>query len=720
MASTTPHHRLYFLDNLRWIMIARVVLFHVGAGYSGLAEFYVETQAGGVVAVMRHVLAAMPGMDVLFFIAGYFALPSLIRRGHGGFVGAKLYRLGIPYLLCVVFLGPLMPFLGFYSQSFRALASDSYGEFWSTMLADGVRLELADAAFTTNAQLHPMHFWFLSELLLFLFLFALAHAAWRRWRPAERATAAATPPAGQRAERVSGKSLLIAAAAMAAVQVPTFLFELRGGLFLGIVQVQPMSWFHHGAFFGLGIYAQSQGWFTRLAPAGWRAFGLLLAAMAVLGAVGFGLYQALGEEMPRFAIAIFGPLGATIASLWFLVIVVGITHRYMNRASTITAQLTQASYPTYLIHYPLILVFRLFLLTIDLPTPVKAIIVFTLTASTSVFVGLYLMRARPRLAALSLVGLHVLVVGLGLPRTSWSHLLLDRVGELQAVVPAQRPSLVAQFDDGQEEEMSFGPSPSPDVHVRWAADRLYATSQAQGLFTVDDEGLTTQLNGDVELGALTPTPWGFWAIDRATRDIVRIDAEGRVEGSLIDSSNTPGPPWYLAATGRDGGLFFSAGEGDSSGVYFIDAGGSPRQVASLPEARGLGLSDDRRTLYAVAAGDVNVWAFDVGAGGELSNQRPVAELFRGDGRYGRADLERSADAGPEDLAVDAGGRLFVASRMGLQVFSAAGRLLGVVDFPDVPLQWDGVHPLSVTFRRPDMSTLYVSCGSQVFSLQTVR
>ena len=123
--------RLLFLDNLRWIMIARVILFHTGAAYCGLAEFYHETQAGGFMAILRHVVQALPGMSVLFFVAGYFALPSLIHRGTTGFVRGKLYRLGIPYLLCVFFLAPLMPYMGFYSQSFAGLSTDSYWNFWS-------------------------------------------------------------------------------------------------------------------------------------------------------------------------------------------------------------------------------------------------------------------------------------------------------------------------------------------------------------------------------------------------------------------------------------------------------------------------------------------------------------------------------------------------------------------------------------------------------------
>ena len=98
--------------------------------------------------------------------------------------------------------------------------------------------------------------------------------------------------------------------------------------------------------------------------------------------------------------------------------------------------------------------------------------------------------------------------------------------------------------------------------------------------------------------------------------------------------------------------------------------------------------------------------------------RAFAELFRGDGRYGRDDLERSVDPAPEGMAADRNGGLYITSRSGLQVFSPEGQLLGVVNFPDVPLTFTGYPPLSCAFGGPEMSTLYVTCWQAVFALDT--
>ena len=58
MSADTGRARLYFLDNVRWIMIARVAVFHVAVGYSALPEYYYETQAGGAIAIVLNIVQA--------------------------------------------------------------------------------------------------------------------------------------------------------------------------------------------------------------------------------------------------------------------------------------------------------------------------------------------------------------------------------------------------------------------------------------------------------------------------------------------------------------------------------------------------------------------------------------------------------------------------------------------------------------------------------------
>jgi len=129
---------------------------------------------------------------------------------------------------------------------------------------------------------------------------------------------------------------------------------------------------------------------------------------------------------------------------------------------------------------------------------------------------------------------------------------------------------------------------------------------------------------------------------------------------------------------KSGGVYFPAG-----GAYYVNPAG---QVTSLGEnlrTNGIMLSPDEKTLY-VTNGGVIV-AFDRESDGTLKNRRDFAKLEAG----GNGD----------GMAIDAAGRLYVTSAPGVQVFSPAGKYLGVIPAPR--------NVISVAFSGPDKKTLYV-------------
>ena len=81
--------RLLFLDNLRYVIVLYILFFHVSAGYSGWPEYFQETQTGGFFQMVRGIIYFIPRIPLLFFVAGYFALPSLEGRGGVDFLKRK-------------------------------------------------------------------------------------------------------------------------------------------------------------------------------------------------------------------------------------------------------------------------------------------------------------------------------------------------------------------------------------------------------------------------------------------------------------------------------------------------------------------------------------------------------------------------------------------------------------------------------------------------------
>ena len=107
----------------------------------------------------------------------------------------------------------------------------------------------------------------------------------------------------------------------------------------------------------------------------------------------------------------------------FLVIALGLTHRYINRPSALNARLTENSYIVFLIHYPLLLLIRLMSLTWDVDTWMKFAIALVLTIAGSYALSRYLIKPAGRRRA-DRCSHRPSIWGKAADRDS--HLLLDR------------------------------------------------------------------------------------------------------------------------------------------------------------------------------------------------------------------------------------------------------------------------------------------------------
>jgi fucose 4-O-acetylase-like acetyltransferase len=119
-ATEKKPNRIYWMDNLRAIIIFLVVLYHVGGVYeaAGLwSSFWIVDDSAtiswvGILGIAFDILI----MPTMFFIAGYLTPISLERKGAGGFVTSKLKRLMLPWLLAVLTLIPLYKVIFLYSR----------------------------------------------------------------------------------------------------------------------------------------------------------------------------------------------------------------------------------------------------------------------------------------------------------------------------------------------------------------------------------------------------------------------------------------------------------------------------------------------------------------------------------------------------------------------------------------------------------------------------
>ena len=119
---------------------------------------------------------------------------------------------------------------------------------------------------------------------------------------------------------------------------------------------------------------------------------------------------------------------------------------------------------------------------------------------------------------------------------------------------------------------------------------------------------------------------------------------------------------------------------------------------------GIGLTPDQSQLVVDDTRGVNFWIYQINADGTLSHGAPFYTA-----QLNPMDHESGADG----LCMDADGRLYVATRLGLQVFDQAGRVNGIINKPadaKARNQWLS----NVTFAGKDLTDLYITCGDKVY------
>ena len=104
--------REFYVDRLRSVMVALVILHHAAITYGAIGGwFWREVEPSGSPSSVLLMLFCTTNqayfMGFFFLLAGYFTPASLERKGYARFIGDRFLRLGVPLLAFILILGPL-------------------------------------------------------------------------------------------------------------------------------------------------------------------------------------------------------------------------------------------------------------------------------------------------------------------------------------------------------------------------------------------------------------------------------------------------------------------------------------------------------------------------------------------------------------------------------------------------------------------------------------
>ena len=377
---TWASNRQIYLDNLKVLLIAGIIAGHGLVSYAALEVWsYADVREVTLSPVTEGVLFSLLApfglfmIPLLFLVAGLLTPPSVERKGPGTYARDRLMRLGIPFVLFVGLIWPVLLY-----ALYRPLGN-APGSYWAEFVG------------TVDESLDTGYFWFVGDLLIF----SLGYAGWvrlRRGRPHRL-------PSGD----VRIGHLLVLAAAVATA---TFLVRL-GFPFESerYVDLNLYEWPASIALFGLGVVASRKGWLPAV-PARLQAqsrtvsllavgaFGVLIAVGFILGGVGEETWAG-GWHWDALAFAAFESTLAVFGPVWML----GVAQRRLNQAFRwASPSIGRSAYGAFMLQGLVLIGLAVVLRPLPVPGEAKALIVATGGVAGSFALAWLLIRRVPVVA----------------------------------------------------------------------------------------------------------------------------------------------------------------------------------------------------------------------------------------------------------------------------------------------------------------------------------
>ncbi len=188
----------------------------------------------------------------------------------------------------------------------------------------------------------------------------------------------------------------------------------------------------------------------------------------------------------------------------------------------------------------------------------------------------------------------------------------------------------------------------------------------------------------------------LYAVATSSSQVLAYDADG--QGKVI----ADGIRGNDLVVRNDGALFVTEPSFltlQPSKVWYISPEGKKRVVDSgLKYANGVTLSPDQSLLYVAEYRSHWVYSYQVQPDGSLAHKQKFYRLHVPD---------NSDDSGADGMRVDRDGRLYVATRMGIQVCDQAGRVNCIIPTPIGKVA-------NLCFGGEHFDVLYATCGEAVF------
>jgi sugar lactone lactonase YvrE/enterochelin esterase-like enzyme len=215
-------------------------------------------------------------------------------------------------------------------------------------------------------------------------------------------------------------------------------------------------------------------------------------------------------------------------------------------------------------------------------------------------------------------------------------------------------------------------------------------------YKIDLDGKVSEFLADSKRGNVQMFgPDGrLYAVATGTSQVLAYDSDGKV---TVIADGFRGNDLVVR---HDGSVYVTNPDRNApSKVWYISPEGKKRVVdTGLKFANGVTVSPDQTLLYVAESRSRWVYSYQIQPDGSLKDKQKYYHLHVPD----TAD-----DSGADGIRADRDGRLYVATRLGIQVCDQPGRVNGIIPTPNGRVA-------NLCFGGENFDVLFATCGDRVY------
>lgn len=380
-AAATKTPRRYELDWLRTLVVFGLIPFHTAIIFTtGLGD-YVKNEQRSVVMNVLAGLITFWGIPLLFFVAGAASQFALRARSNRQYIIERITRLGIPFVFAVITIIPIQVYVGTLSTPG---AHASYPQFYVQFLLSWV--DVFQGKIPERGADWVGHLWFIPPLILFSVI------TLPLFRYLEKPHG--TRLIGKLASLSTGWRMLVIYGVPLALCELLLQSGLSNMLFLNLqFSANWVLLFIYLIFYIYGFIAYGDDRFLQAIRRHW------LAAL-VFGTASWLVFEGLflTRQVPQpdnllgYTVIIF--LRAYVSWLWVMALT-GFAMRYLSSGSRMLTYFTEASYPVYVLHMPILTIVAFYVVQWDMPLLVKFFLIVAVSMPITLLLYHLVVRRTP-------------------------------------------------------------------------------------------------------------------------------------------------------------------------------------------------------------------------------------------------------------------------------------------------------------------------------------